>query len=437
MRLYGFVYFNNRLVLDINFIRGNQGVLDKALISRNKEPIEKELFKRGDVYKKLVTEQQSLFEERNLTASEFEKVKREGKDTDELSKKAGLLKEKLEVINAQLSIAKESLEEILCSIPNIPSDECPVGIDETANVEIRRVGIPRVFDFVPLEHYEIGEKLGMMDFKNSAKMAGSRFVLLFSKIAKLERSLAQFMLDIHTKENGYTEVYVPLLLNNESMFGVGQLPKFADDLFKTTVGSYLIPTAEASLTNIHSNSVLLEEELPLRYTAYTPCFRSEAGSAGKDTKGMLRQHQFGKVELVSISHPERAIEEHERMTDCAEGILRRLDLPFRTVVLSTGDMGFASEKTYDIEVWLPGQNMYREISSCSRCSTFQARRLNTKFKNSRTKKNEYVHTLNGSGLAVGRTVIAILENNYNSDGSVSIPTALVPYFGEEKIESRE
>ncbi len=343
------------------------------------------------------------------------------------------IKTKLEKINAIEVSRKLDLNTILHSIPNIPSDECPVGVDESANLEIRRFGIPKKFDFKPLEHYEIGEKLGMMDFKNASKIAGSRFVLLYSKIAKLERALAQFMLDTHTKENGYTEVYVPLILNKESMFGVGQLPKFEEDLFKTTIESYLIPTAEASLTNIHKDSILQEEEFPKRYTAYTACFRSEAGSAGKDTRGMLRQHQFGKVELVSITSPEQSKTEHERMTECAEGILKKLGLPFRTVVLCTGDMGFSSEKTYDIEVWLPGQNMYREISSCSRCGNFQARRMNSKFKNNKTKKNEYVHTLNGSGIAVGRCLIAILENYQNQNGNVSIPDALIPYFGEKII----
>jgi seryl-tRNA synthetase len=277
----------------------------------------------------------------------------------------------------------------------------------------------------------------MMNFERATKIAGSRFVFLFGELARLERALAQFMLDIHTRENSYTEVYVPLILEKHAMFGVGQLPKFEDDLFKTSLGSYLIPTAEASLTNIFHNEIINEDDLPLRFTAYTPCFRSEAGSAGKDTAGMLRQHQFGKVELVSITTPDQSIEEHERMTECAEGILKKLELPFRTVVLSTGDMGFSSEKTYDIEVWLPGQGKYREISSCSRCNSFQARRMNTRFKNKSTKKNEFVHTLNGSGLAVGRCLIAVLENYQNKDGSINIPSALVPYFGGDVIRPNE
>ncbi|MDR2074993.1 MAG: serine--tRNA ligase [Holosporales bacterium] len=423
-------------MIDINFVRNHQGILDKALINRNKDPVENKLLALDEKYRAILTKKQEFLKERNTITDGFGKAKAQGLDTSELSSKMETLKTKIEKITADLNPVKENLERLLHSIPNIPSDECPVGPDETYNLEIRRVGQPRVFsDFNPLEHYEIGEKLCMMDFENSAKIASSRFVLLYSKLAKLERALAQFMLDIHTKENGYTEIYVPLLLNKQSMLGVGQLPKFEDDLFKTTTGMYLIPTAEASLTNIHSDYVLEEEKLPLRYTAYTPCFRSEAGSAGKDTKGMLRQHQFGKVELVSITTHEQSISEHERMTECAEGILKKLELPFRTVVLSTGDMGFSSEKTYDIEVWLPGQNTYREISSCSRCGSFQARRMNTKFKNIQTKRNEYVHTLNGSGVAVGRCLIAVLENYQQKEGSVEIPEALISYFGEKNISA--
>ncbi|MDR1034960.1 MAG: serine--tRNA ligase, partial [Holosporales bacterium] len=332
--------------------------------------------------------------------------------------------------------AKNEYIGLLETIPNIPSKECPVGPDANSNLEVRRFKTPKEFNFDPAEHYEIGAKLGMMNFERAIKIAGSRFVLLFSDLARMERALASFMLDIHTKENGYTEVYVPLILGQKAMYGVGQLPKFEEDVFKTTVGSYLIPTSEASLTNIHCDELLREDELPLRYTAYTPCFRSEAGAAGRDTAGMLRQHQFGKVEMVSITTPNRAIDEHERMTACAEEILKRLDLPFRTVVLSTGDMGFASEKTYDLEVWLPGQKRYREISSCSRCGTFQARRMNTRFKNSISKKNEFVHTLNGSGIAVGRCLIAILENYQQIDGSVTIPEKLIQYFGKDKIAAQ-
>ncbi len=424
-------------MIDINFVKQNPGVLDNALKNRNKPLIEKELLELEEKSRNLQTELQKIQEQRNTFSAEFGKAKSKGEDTSDLQSKMDFLKKELTRLSDLSNQARTNYLNLLYTIPNIPSDECPIGKDENDNVEIRRFGTPKTFEFKPLEHYELGAKLGMMDFDKSARIAGSRFVFLFSEIARLERALAQFMLDIHTKENGYTEVYVPLILDQKAMFGVGQLPKFEEDLFKTTIGSYLIPTAEASLTNIHNNEILSEKILPLRYTAYTPCFRSEAGSAGRDTAGMLRQHQFGKVELVSITTPDKSIEEHERMTECAEGILKRLNLPFRTVVLSTGDMGFSSEKTYDLEVWLPGQDKYREISSCSRCNNFQARRMNTKFKNEKTNKNELVHTLNGSGIAVGRCLIAVMENYQQKDGSIEIPEALIPYFGKEKIDARK
>lgn len=423
-------------MIDINFLRLNPGTLDEALKNRNKEPLEKKLLELDEKSRAVQTKLQKIQEERNANSAAFGMAKSKGEDTSELQSKMEVLKKEMAEVSDEANKAKSDFNALLYTIPNIPSSECPIGKDEDDNVEVRRFGTPRVFDFKPLEHYELGTKLKMMDFDRSAKIAGSRFVFLFSEIAKLERALAQFMLDVHTKENGYTEVYVPLILEQNAMFGVGQLPKFEDDLFKTTIGSYLIPTAEASLTNIHNDEILSEKELPLRYTAYTPCFRAEAGSAGRDTVGMLRQHQFGKVELVSITKPDQAIEEHERMTECAEGILKKLNLPFRTMALSTGDMGFSSEKTYDLEVWLPGQDKYREISSCSRCNSFQARRMNMKFKNETTKKNEFVHTLNGSGIAVGRCLIAVMENYQQKDGSIEIPEALVPYFGKNKIEAK-
>lgn len=422
-------------MIDINFIRQNPGILDKALKNRNKQLVEEKLLDLDEKSRGFQTKLQKIQEERNANSATFGKAKAKGEDVSEIQIRMESLKKEMAELTESANLAKSEFLNLIHTIPNIPSDESPIGLDENDNVEIRKWGIPKTFDFKPLEHYEIGSKLGMMDFEKSARIAGSRFVFLFSEIAKLERSLAQFMLDIHTMENGYREVYVPLILDQKAMFGVGQLPKFEEDLFKTTLGTYLIPTAEASLTNIHNGEILSEKELPLRYTAYTPCFRSEAGSAGRDTAGMLRQHQFGKVELVSITKPEQSIEEHERMTECAEGILKKLELPFRTVALSTGDMGFSSEKTYDIEVWLPGQDRYREISSCSRCNSFQARRMNMKFKNETTKKNEFVHTLNGSGIAVGRCLIAVLENYQQKDGSIEIPKALIPYFGKEKIDA--
>jgi seryl-tRNA synthetase len=420
-------------MIDILFVKANPGKLNEALKARGKPTIEEELLKLEEESRKQQTNLQQLLEERNEIAFQFSMPDTNMQKKAELKSRVSNLKNEIQIQTELASKAKVDYLNLLEITPNIPSKECPIGPDENSNVEVRRVGLPKTFVFDPLEHHEIGLSLGMMDFERAIKIAGSRFVILYSDLAKLERALAQFMLDIHTKENNYLEVYVPLILGRNAMYGVGQLPKFEEDVFKTTNGCYLIPTSEASLTNIHSNEILQEDELPIRYTSYTPCFRSEAGAAGRDTTGMLRQHQFGKVELVSITTPNQAVEEHERMTSCAEGILKRLDLPFRTVVLSTGDMGFASEKTYDIEVWLPGQKRYREISSCSRCGTFQSRRMNTRFKNSTSKKNEFVHTLNGSGIAVGRCLIAVLENFQQADGTIVIPEQLIQYFGKDKI----
>jgi seryl-tRNA synthetase len=309
----------------------------------------------------------------------------------------------------------------------------PDGADEDANVELRRWGEPRAFGFAPKEHEDLGAPLGM-DFARAAKLSGARFVTLFDQLARLERALAAFMLDIQTTEHGYTEVAVPYLVRDPAMFGTGQLPKFGEDSFRTTTGHWLIPTSEVALTNLVADEILPEESLPLRYTACTPCFRSEAGAAGKDTKGMIRQHQFTKVELVSITRPEGSVDEHERMTRCAESILRRLELPYRVVVLCAGDTGFAARKSYDLEVWLPGQGRYREISSCSNCGDFQARRMNARYRPQGERRTEFVHSLNGSGLAVGRTLIAVLENFQEADGSVTLPVALRPYMnGLERL----
>ncbi|MDR1476000.1 MAG: serine--tRNA ligase [Holosporales bacterium] len=424
-------------MIDVAFVKANPGSLDAAMQNRQKPEIEAEVLKLEQEARLQQTKLQQLLEERNAITAECSKHMSKGEDCSELTNRMTSLKKEIQEQTECANQAKNKYISLLETIPNIPSVECPVGLDENSNLEVRRFGTPKEFDFEPLEHYEIGAKLGMMDFERAIKIAGSRFVLLYSDLSKLERALAQFMLDVHTKEKGYTEVYVPLILERKAMYGVGQLPKFEEDVFKTTLGSYLIPTSEASLTNIHCDEILREIDLPIRLTAYTPCFRSEAGASGRDTAGMLRQHQFGKVELVSITSSSQSIEEHERMTGCAEDILKRLELPFRTVILSTGDMGFASEKTYDIEVWLPGQKMYREISSCSRCGTFQSRRMNTRYKSLDSKKNEFVHTLNGSGIAVGRCLIAILENYQQADGSVTIPTCLIPYFGKDKIQAPE
>jgi seryl-tRNA synthetase len=323
------------------------------------------------------------------------------------------------------------LRDALSVIPNLPLDDVPLGKDEKDNVEVRKVGEPTKIAGVnkPLQHFEIGERLGLMDFATAAKISGARFVVLKGALARLERAIGAFMLDLHTSEFGYSENIVPLLVKDHAAYGTGNLPKFAEDLFQTVNGFWLIPTAEVSLTNFVREEILDEAALPMRLTAQTPCFRSEAGAAGRDTRGMIRQHQFTKVELVSITTPEESLAEHERMTACAEEVLKRLGLPFRTILLCTGDMGFASQKTYDIEVWLPGENTYREISSCSVCGDFQARRMNARYKPKGGKDTRFVHTLNGSGLAVGRTLIAVLENYQQADGSVVVPEALRPYMG--------
>jgi len=330
---------------------------------------------------------------------------------------------------AEAARLRAQIEEILAGLPNLPAEEVPDGPDETANRVLRHHGEPPRFDFEPLSHEAIGERLGMMDFARAGKLSGSRFVLLRGALARLERALGQFMLDLHTTEFGYTEVSPPLLVRDEAAFGVGQLPKFTEEMFRTTDGYWLIPTAEVPLTNLVAGEILDESALPLRYTAWTPCFRSEAGAAGKDTRGMIRQHQFEKVELVSVVRPDDSAAEHERMTACAEEVLKRLGLAYRVVLLSTGDMGFASQKTYDIEVWLPGQGIYREISSCSNCGSFQALRMRARYRPAEGRGTSPVHTLNGSGLAIGRTLIAILENFQRHNGTVALPPVLQPYMG--------
>lgn len=368
---------------------------------------------------------------RNAASKEIGKAKA-AKDEDAAKKlmaEVGELKEVIQKGEEEERQIEAKLREEMSGIPNIPLDGVPEGKDEADNVEVRKVGEPTTFDFEPKQHFEIGEALGLMDFEAAAKISGARFVVLKGALARLERALAMFMLDLHTGEFGYRENIVPLLVKDDAAYGTGNLPKFAEDLFQTQNGFWLIPTAEISLTNLAREQTLDEGELPMRLTAWTPCFRSEAGAAGRDTRGMIRQHQFSKVELVSITTPEESLAEHERMTSCAEEVLKRLGLPFRTMLLCTGDMGFASRKTYDIEVWLPGEDTYREISSCSVCGDFQARRMNARYKPSGGGKPEFVHTLNGSGLAVGRTLIAVLENYQQADGSVTIPEALVPYMG--------
>jgi seryl-tRNA synthetase len=370
---------------------------------------------------------------RNEVSRQVGAAKSKGQDAAALMAEVAQLKDSMEVATAEEQAAAAELDQILAGIPNLPAADVPDGADADANVEVRRHGNPRNFPFTPKQHFDIGETLGLMDFEAATKLAGSRFVVLKGALARLERALAAFMIDIHTGEFGYQEVLPPFLVNDQTAFGTGNLPKFGEDLFRTREGFWLIPTAEVPLTNLVADEILDESVLPLRFTAHTPCFRSEAGAAGKDTRGMIRVHQFSKVELVSIAHPDHSAAEHERMTGCAEAVLKRLGIPYRVVTLCTGDMGFASQKTYDIEVWLPGQGAYREISSCSNCGEFQARRMKARFRKAGDKGTRFVHTLNGSGLAIGRTMIALIENYQEADGSVVLPDVLVPYMGGVKV----
>jgi seryl-tRNA synthetase len=370
---------------------------------------------------------------RNDVSRQVGAAKSKGQDAAALMAEVAQLKDSMEVATAEEQAAAAELDQILAGIPNLPAADVPDGADADANVEVRRHGNPRNFPFTPKQHFDIGETLGLMDFEAATKLAGSRFVVLKGALARLERALAAFMIDIHTGEFGYQEVLPPFLVNDQTAFGTGNLPKFGEDLFRTREGFWLIPTAEVPLTNLVADEILDESVLPLRFTAHTPCFRSEAGAAGKDTRGMIRVHQFSKVELVSIAHPDHSAAEHERMTGCAEAVLKRLGIPYRVVTLCTGDMGFASQKTYDIEVWLPGQGAYREISSCSNCGEFQARRMKARFRKAGDKGTRFVHTLNGSGLAIGRTMIALIENYQEADGSVVLPDVLVPYMGGVKV----
>ncbi|WP_375204144.1 serine--tRNA ligase [Hyphococcus sp.] len=431
-------------MFDIRYIRENPDAFDAGLARRGLSPRAGEILALDEEARKFTHALNEMQEKRNAASKQIGQAKAKG-DEAEFNR----LREEVESIKNQMPVAEEQqkkyqnqIRDILSGIPNIPADDVPEGEDEAANVEIRKWpesenGPKRLND--AKEHFDLGEALGQMDFETAAKMSGARFVLLKGQLARLERAIASFMLDLHTGEFCYTECNPPLLVKDDALYGTGQLPKFSEDLFKTTGEHWLIPTAEVSLTNIVNNEILSEEELPLRFTAWTPCFRSEAGSAGRDTRGMIRLHQFSKVELVSVTTPDQSKDEHERMTGAAEEVLKRLDLPFRTMVLSTGDMGFGAQKTYDIEVWLPGQGAYREISSCSNCGDFQARRMNTRYRVAGEKKKiNPVHTLNGSGLAVGRTLVAILENYQESDGSIAVPDMLKPYMGGvEKIEAQK
>jgi seryl-tRNA synthetase len=381
-----------------------------------------------------IAKTEELKRRRNEESAKIAQLKREGADTAEQQKQVRAIGDEISGCDEQVKALDEQFRDLLAGIPNVPHETVPVGKDSEENVEVRRVGEPRRFDFEPKAHWDLGQELGILDLERAAKITGARFALYWGLGAKLERALINFMLDVHTKEHGYTEVLPPFLVNSQSLFGTGQLPKFADDLFKCEKTDFwLIPTAEVPVTNIYRDETLESGGLPVKLCAYTPCFRSEAGSYGRDVRGIIRQHQFQKVELVKFTRPEQSYDELEKLTADAEDILKRLGLPFRTVVLCTGDVGFSSAKTYDIEVWLPGQSAYKEISSCSNFEAFQARRANIRFKGG--KKAEHVHTLNGSGLAVGRTWVAIVENYQQADGSVVVPEVLRPYLGTDVIRA--
>lgn len=419
---------------DIRFIREHPDEFDRALKRRNLPPASKGILENDAKRRALQTQMQEQQAKRNEVSKQIGELKRKGGNADAMMQEVTALKDKIAALEEQEKQLGAALDEILSALPNMPAKDVPDGKDEKDNKEIRTSGEPKRTNSAK-QHFELGEKLGLMDFTIAAKLSGARFTLLKGPLARLERALGDFMLDIHTREFGYEEISPPLMVRDEIMYGTGQLPKFKDDQFLTTAGLWLIPTAEVPLTNIVNGDILEREKLPFRFTAKTPCFRAEAGAAGKDTRGMLRQHQFYKVELVSITAPPQSDAEHERMAECAEAILKRLEIPFRTIVLCTGDMGFSARKTYDIEAWLPGQNAYREISSCSNCGDFQARRMNARCRGAGEKATEFVHTLNGSGVAIGRALIAIMENYQQPDGSIAIPTVLQPYMnGLKKIE---
>jgi seryl-tRNA synthetase len=420
-------------MFDVKWIRDCPEDFDSGLKRRGLEPQAEAVLAIDAERRKARTELQELQSRRNEASKAVGVAKREGKDAAELMAEVAALKERMSALEQAERIAANELEELLSGLPNILAPDVPEGADEADNRLERKVGEPPALDFAPKQHFELGEALGLLDFETAAKLAGARFVVMRGAIARLHRALAQFMIDRHTGENGYTEVAPPYLVHDQVLYGTGQLPKFADQQFHTEEGFWLIPTAEVPLTNLVAGDILEEADLPIRVTALTPCFRSEAGAAGKDTRGMLRQHQFDKVELVSIAHPEQSEAEHERMTSCAEGVLQALELPYRVMTLCSGDTGFGARKTYDIEVWLPGQGVYREISSCSNCWDFQARRMKARFRPQSEKGARFVHTLNGSGVAVGRALIAVMENFQQADGSIRVPGVLQPYMGAVEV----
>ena len=421
-------------MLDMKFVRDNLDAVRTMLKNRN-NPLNLDNFvelekKRRD----LLNESEQLKNQRNATSKKIGAMKKAGEDTAAISAEVRAIGDKISDIDKNLREVEENLRDILLHIPNIPKADVPIGKDETFNPEIRRVGEPRQFDFTPKAHWEIGNDLNILDADRAAKVTGARFTFYRGLGARLERACINFMMDLHANKHGYTEMLAPYIVNKDSMIGTGQLPKFAEDMFKVEgLDFYLVPTAEVPTTNYHRDEILSAENLPEYYSCYTACFRAEAGSAGRDTRGLIRQHQFNKVELIKFTTPETSWDELESMVDAAEDVLRILEIPYRVVLLCTGDMSFTSAKTYDIEVWMPAQNKYREISSCSNCTDYQARRANIKFRRDNKSKPEFVHTLNGSGIAVGRTVAAILENYQQPDGSVKVPTALIPYMGGVEV----
>src|ERR1700680_1854749 len=428
-------------MLDLNFVRDNLALVEEKLRQRGMKPSEVlKNFAQVDAQRRqAITSAETMQAQRNRASEEIAKLKKSGQDASALIAETKNLREQVEELGKAAEEYESRLRQILVGIPNIPHPTVPVGKSADDNVEIRRWGTPLKFDFAPKPHWELGEELGVLDLERAAKLSGARFAVYWALGARLERALANFMLDLHAREHGYTEVLPPYLVNSESMYGTGQLPKFAADSFRVPHGEkdlWLIPTAEVPVTNLYRDETLDAARLPISLTAYTPCFRSEAGSYGKDVRGIIRQHQFQKVEMVKFTRPENSYEEHEKLTRNAEEVLQKLGLHYRVVTLCTGDMGFSAAKTYDIEVWLPGQQLFREISSCSNFESYQARRANIRYRPEGKNKTEFVHTLNGSGLAVGRTWVAIVENYQQADGSVVIPEVLRPYIGAERITRR-
>lgn len=420
-------------MLDLKFMRENKEKIEEMLRNRNSNLTLDEFIKLDEERRTLLTEVENLKNRRNIESMEIAKLKKAKGDASELIKAMGEVSKKIKELDGKLSEIDEKIKYIQMTVPNKYNESVPIGKDEDDNVEVRKWGTPREFDFEPKAHWEIGENLNILDFERGAKLSGSRFVLYRGLAARLERALVSLMLDMHVDEQGYTEHITPFLVNREICEGTGQLPKFEDDMYRTDDDMFLISTSEITMTNIHRKEILDEKDLPKYYTAYSPCFRREAGSYGRDVKGIIRVHQFNKVEMVKLSTPENSYDELEKMVNNAEDVLKRLNLPYRVINLCTGDIGFGAAKTYDLEVWLPSQNKYREISSCSNCEDFQARRMGLKYRPTGSNKSEFIHTLNGSGLAVGRTLVAIMENYQQEDGSFIVPDALVPYMNGIKI----